>query len=342
LLCGDPWTLVDGSTLSAEYQRSYGPWVHLAAGEKSFLRLERQFVATDRERIGVLTTSVEAGMQRDWETSESAMADALRGRLFILDGKKKKRFQFEGRKEPEFYVFYFAAMVDRRSQSFTPALVATYKVLRAEGVDNFEVFLASADPRRSQQFLHMDSHGMPWPAIDLNRLRGMARIHRLRGQAIPNLVITDREGRILASSFRGEQSVGPFAVLRLLENFLYWTNPGHEGLALNHFGQICERLLADPPESASPIPFFVDLGSLLETHSELSSLRLELKLNSGGQVEQVIFEEAIPADRAAEIEALAERWLFLPKVEDHAFVPFQVRGTVGEFVDGARESARRF
>jgi len=54
---------------------------------------------------------------------------------------------------------------------------------------------------------------MPWPAIPPRRLRTLPAIAALAGPAPPNLVLIDRNGKILASGWDGRRWLGLQQVL---------------------------------------------------------------------------------------------------------------------------------
>ena len=72
----------------------------------------------------------------------------------------------------------------------------------------------SLDARESDMRRYMRLQAMPWPAIDHRRLRALPAVRALGGMAPPNLVLVDRDGRVLASAWRGRQRTGLQAVLQ--------------------------------------------------------------------------------------------------------------------------------
>jgi hypothetical protein len=67
---------------------------------------------------------------------------------------------------------------------------------------------------------------MPWPAVryaDLPRLSGTLRgpdIQQYVGSGIPDLVLVDSSGKVLADSFEGSNDVGPQTVITYMNDNL--------------------------------------------------------------------------------------------------------------------------
>ena len=54
---------------------------------------------------------------------------------------------------------------------------------------------------------------MPWPAIEYGKLANVPSLQKYAGRGIPDLVIVDASGKVLADSFVGGKYVGPGRVL---------------------------------------------------------------------------------------------------------------------------------
>ena len=66
----------------------------------------------------------------------------------------------------------------------------------------------------------MREANMPWPAIDFQKIAGKAGSQKYANQGIPDLVLVDGSGKILADSYQGDQYVGPAKVLQILDSIL--------------------------------------------------------------------------------------------------------------------------
>jgi nucleoredoxin len=67
---------------------------------------------------------------------------------------------------------------------------------------------------------YMQESNMPWPAIDYGRLANLPSLQKYAGKGIPDLVIVDASGKILADSFVAGKYVGPAKVLDDLSTIL--------------------------------------------------------------------------------------------------------------------------
>ena len=54
---------------------------------------------------------------------------------------------------------------------------------------------------------------MPWPAIEYGKLANVPALQKYAGKGIPDLVVVDASGKVLADSFVGGKYVGPGRVL---------------------------------------------------------------------------------------------------------------------------------
>ncbi|NJR41373.1 MAG: hypothetical protein HC767_00675 [Akkermansiaceae bacterium] len=61
---------------------------------------------------------------------------------------------------------------------------------------------------------------MPWPQLKLSKVDNFKKEFKHPGKGIPNLVITDLQGKIIKSSYEGETYIGPRAVMSHLETLL--------------------------------------------------------------------------------------------------------------------------
>ena len=66
----------------------------------------------------------------------------------------------------------------------------------------------------------MRETNMPWPAIDFQKVAQKEAIMKYAGDGIPDLVLVDSSGKVLADSYQGKQYLGPAKVLQTLDNIL--------------------------------------------------------------------------------------------------------------------------
>jgi hypothetical protein len=61
---------------------------------------------------------------------------------------------------------------------------------------------------------------MPWPQLEFSKAEKFKKNHPYPGRGIPNLVLTDLEGKLIKGSYEGENYVGPRSVMAHLETLL--------------------------------------------------------------------------------------------------------------------------
>lgn len=99
-------------------------------------------------------------------------------------------------------------------RAFAPKLVAAYPTLRARGV---EVAYVGDDASAAAQADYVARTRMPWPAIPWSS-PARRRLRGLGGEALPGLLVLDRAGTTMLTSWRAGRS-RPVATLdRLLQS----------------------------------------------------------------------------------------------------------------------------
>lgn len=129
--------------------------------------------------------------------------------------------------EPQIVALYFGADWCGPCHAFVPTLREVRGALQAAGAET-EVVYVSLDTSASEMRRYMRRQSMPWPAIDHRRLRQLPAIRALGGMAPPNLVLIDREGRVLASAWDGRRYIGLQAVLQRWRD-AFQTPPAAQG-----------------------------------------------------------------------------------------------------------------
>jgi nucleoredoxin len=127
---------------------------------------------------------------------------------------------------PDYYALYYSAHWCPPCRSFTPQLVQWYRGFKPAH-PNFELIFVSEDQDENAMADYMKTMDMPWPAV---RFLGVNRgsngsfkgsgIDQYAGSGIPDLVLVDAGGKILADSFNGTEYVGPEHVLHDIESQL--------------------------------------------------------------------------------------------------------------------------
>lgn len=150
--------------------------------------------------------------------SASVFDDFLDGNLEKLDGKSLKRFALE-KKPTKYYLFYYTASWCGPCLKFTPSLVKFYDKYKPAS-DEFEIVLVTSDSDKKAMEGYAKESGMNWPQIKLSKADDFKKKFKHPGGGIPNLVLTDIEGKLIKTSYEGKNYVGPNVVMQHLENLI--------------------------------------------------------------------------------------------------------------------------
>lgn len=115
-------------------------------------------------------------------------------------------------------LLYFSAHWCPPCQTFTPKLVEFYN--DHGGGQLFQILFISNDHNEKEMLGYMKSANMPWPGVILHSEATRILNKTYSGQGIPRLVLLNREGEILADSFKGTKYLGPQSVIEQLKEQL--------------------------------------------------------------------------------------------------------------------------
>lgn len=142
-----------------------------------------------------------------------------------LDGKlinlrTGKRAQVSPTRPPEYVVLYFSAEWCPGCRAFSPKLVSFYEQKKKAGSKRFELIWISHDKTAADMQAYAKGYGFPWLAVAWDKLPKVpiTRAHDPTG--IPDLVILDAKGAVVADSYVGNEYLGAAAVLEKLEGLL--------------------------------------------------------------------------------------------------------------------------
>ena len=144
--------------------------------------------------------------------SADAIAGAAKGNLVRLQNGNLVSCYDEELAPKQIYGLYFSAHWCGPCRKFTPQLVAYYNQI-AHDHPEFEIIFVSADKSADGMATYMRETGMPWPAIEYSKLASVPALQKYAGKGIPDLVIVDASGKVLADSFVSGKYVGPAKVL---------------------------------------------------------------------------------------------------------------------------------
>jgi len=148
----------------------------------------------------------------------SVFDEALDGNLVILDGKRLKKHELAS-KPTKYYLFYYTASWCPPCQAFTPSLVKFYKANKPNN-DEFEIILVTSDRDEEDMEKYAISKDMTWPHLKLSKVEKFQKKFKHPGDGIPNLVLTDLEGKLIKTSYEGKNYLGPAVVMDHLAGLL--------------------------------------------------------------------------------------------------------------------------
>ncbi|MDQ2868373.1 MAG: thioredoxin domain-containing protein [Verrucomicrobiota bacterium] len=152
------------------------------------------------------------------------IAQLLRGNLVRCANGSFTGYFDEELNRKKIYALYFSAHWCPPCRKFTPQLVAFYDAAVRDHPE-FEVILVSADKSADAMRQEMADAGMNWPAIEYSKVASMTAIKKYAGEGIPDLVIVDAAGRVVADSYMKGQYIGPVPVLAALNKFFHDGSP---------------------------------------------------------------------------------------------------------------------
>src|SRR5881275_473841 len=144
--------------------------------------------------------------------SADAIAGAAKGNLVRLQNGNVVSCYDEELAPKQIYGLYFSAHWCAPCRKFTPQLVAYYNQI-AHDHPEFEIIFVSLDKSADAMATHMRDDNMPWPAIEYSKLANVPTLLKYAGSGIPDLVIVDASGKVLADSYVSGKYVGPARVL---------------------------------------------------------------------------------------------------------------------------------
>lgn len=171
--------------------------------------------------------AVQRPKSRGGDTSQQkTVYDAVKGDLVSFRNGGMTHFDDSALENKRLFLIYFSAHWCGPCRKFTPSLVDYYNNTLAKHPE-FDVIFVSRDRSPFGMETYMREASMPWPAIDFQKIAGKANITRYEGRGIPDLVLVDGSGKVLADSYNGEEYVGPSKVLEALDRMLAM-GPGSE------------------------------------------------------------------------------------------------------------------
>lgn len=137
-----------------------------------------------------------------------AIADVTNGKLVRFQDGNLVPLEESDLAEKKVYGLYFSAHWCGPCRKFTPKLVDYYNKVVGEHPE-FEIIFVSSDKTPDDMATYMREAAMPWPAIEFSKLPNVPTLKKYAGDGIPDLVIVDTTGKVLADSYVRGKYVGP-------------------------------------------------------------------------------------------------------------------------------------
>jgi nucleoredoxin len=157
------------------------------------------------------------------DSTPTPIADLIKGKL--VDAKGHLLDDPASDATPiKYYAIYYSAQWCPPCHRFTPLLVSFYNDFKPTHPD-FELIFVSEDNNEDSMLAYMKEMSMPWPAIKYRYLKSDKNggfkgpgIEQFVGDGIPDLVLVDANGKVLADSFENGQYVGPQKVIEAIKS----------------------------------------------------------------------------------------------------------------------------
>ena len=159
---------------------------------------------------------------RIFKHGPDAIADVAKGNLVRFQNGNLVSVSDDDLAEKKIYGLYFSAHWCGPCRKFTPKLVDYYNQVVKDHPE-FEVIFVSSDKSADAMATYMGEAGMLWPAIEFGKLANVPSLKKYAGDGIPDLVVVDATGKVLADSYVRGKYVGPERVLDDLNNIFAQT-----------------------------------------------------------------------------------------------------------------------
>jgi len=145
----------------------------------------------------------------------SRIAAALKGKLVDSSGQAVS----PNLEDTRIFALYYGASWCPPCRQFSPGFVKYIDQISAQN-PKLTVVMMSNDKADAEMLKYMKSEKMPWLAMPLAKLQRSPLFLGYTKGYIPQLVIVDRSGKILADSYKGFTYVGPDEALKGLTSLV--------------------------------------------------------------------------------------------------------------------------
>jgi nucleoredoxin len=150
----------------------------------------------------------------------SAFLAKFNGHLVVLNDNRLKPADRALLNGVKYVAFYYSASWCSPCRAFTPELVNFYNSFK-KSHPNFELIFVNDDQDADDMLAYMVKDQMQWPAVRFDDI-GSDRIHarQFEGSGIPDLVLVDDTGKVMADSFVNGRYVGPEQVMDQIQKMV--------------------------------------------------------------------------------------------------------------------------
>ncbi|MEM0966135.1 MAG: thioredoxin-like domain-containing protein [Verrucomicrobiota bacterium] len=220
------WTNLRGNTIEAEMIgfRSDSGWEYVTVRRvdgrvfeialQDLVPSDQAYARSRQDRFSADGSASESG---DSPIQLTRFEESAREHLVEFNGRRLD--DWESNIQPEYYAIYYSAGWCGPCLQFTPNLVDFYDRYH-DRYENFEVIFVSSDRSEDEMEAYMEKADMPWPALEFSKKSRVRELTRYSERGIPNLVVVDRDGEVLSTSYVNGSYVGPSKVLRDLEDLV--------------------------------------------------------------------------------------------------------------------------
>jgi len=137
----------------------------------------------------------------------------LKGHLLVLDNDAVKDFDASTLSGVRYWAFYYSASWCPPCRTFTPQLVDFYHYFK-KSHPNFELIFVGNDGTQDAMIAYMKEDRMEWPSMkypDLDNPK--VSVKKYFGPGIPDLVLTDSDGKVLSDTFVDGKYTGALHVI---------------------------------------------------------------------------------------------------------------------------------
>lgn len=320
------WRTVSGETFEGEIGSVHGPLVVFTAKEGTRRISVEGLDDAGVARVADFLTAEKPG--QSWATSNSPLAEALRGRLEIVRDGKLVPYQPGAEPESELYVVIFGASENTGTQRYLPELVKRYRESKGSRGVSFEVLYHSRDSESRQHAKYAVATQMPWPCIKLRSVGGLKLMERWAMFTVPGLIVLNRKGDVVLDSEARDQEGLLMSPVQLWDRFmatraLFSSESTQTKLAMHRLALLL-YLRKHTTGSHPPQPYALVLDRDRYQTVEPKQFTAKLELDERGRVAGATFEPTLGAVVEAQLTEDLRAWRFMPAIREGKPVPITV------------------